>query len=98
MPLPVDPTDPEGHDPQHPEGVGLADSVIADVLFALAARRGRGATFCPSEVARLLGTDWRVLMPDVRRVAAGLPGLVATQGGVPVDPVTARGPIRLRLR
>jgi hypothetical protein len=35
-------------------------------------------------------------MPEVRRVAATLP-LVATQKGAPVDPLTARGPIRLRL-
>lgn len=62
----------------------------------LAHRRGAGASFCPSEAARALSDDWRTLMPDVRRVAAGLP-LVATQKGAVVDPVAARGPIRLRL-
>jgi hypothetical protein len=41
-----------------------------------------------------LADDWRPLMPEVRRVAAAL-GLRATQGGVRVDPLTARGPIRL---
>jgi hypothetical protein len=35
-------------------------------------------------------------LPEVRRVAAMLP-LRATQKGAPVDPVTARGPIRLGL-
>jgi hypothetical protein len=37
-------------------------------------------------------------MPEVRAVAAAMPEIMATQGGVEVDPVTARGPIRLRLR
>ncbi|WP_210730502.1 DUF3253 domain-containing protein [Roseicyclus persicicus] len=62
----------------------------------LAHRRGVGRSFCPSEAARALSADWRPLMPEVRRVAAGLP-LVATQKGAAVDPVTARGPIRLGL-
>ncbi len=72
----------------------VSDDAIAAVLMELAAARGAGKTFCPSEAARALSEDWRALMPDVRRVAAGLP-LIATQGGVPVDPVVARGPIRL---
>ncbi len=62
----------------------------------LAHRRGAGRSFCPSEAARALADDWRPLMAEVRRVAAGLP-LKATQKGIPVDPVTARGPIRLGL-
>lgn len=69
---------------------------IAEVLMDLAQRRGPGRSFCPSEAARALHDDWRPLMPDVRRVAARLP-LLATQKGQPVDPVTARGPIRLSL-
>jgi hypothetical protein len=73
------------------------DAAIAAVLMDLAHRRGAGASFCPSEAARALSGDWRPLMPEVRRVAAGLP-LVATQRGQPVDPRTARGPIRLRLQ
>jgi hypothetical protein len=74
-----------------------SDEAIAAVLMDLAHRRGAAASFCPSEAARVLAEDWRPLMPEVRRVAAGLP-LLATQGRVPVDPVTARGPIRLRLQ
>ncbi|NKX43369.1 DUF3253 domain-containing protein [Roseibacterium sp. KMU-115] len=69
---------------------------MADALMDLAHRRGVGRSFCPSEAARALSADWRPLMPEVRRVAAGLP-LVATQKGAAVDPVTARGPIRLGL-
>lgn len=72
------------------------DEAIAAALMDLAHARGRAKTFCPSEAARALGDDWRALMPAVRRVAAKLP-LRATQRGSPVDPVTARGPIRLSL-
>ena len=75
-----------------------SDKGIAAVLTDLTLRRGRGKSFCPSEAAKALSPDWRALMPDVRRVAAGHPDVMATQGGVPVDPVTARGPIRLTLR
>jgi hypothetical protein len=72
------------------------DARIAAVLMDLAHRRGVGRTFCPSEAARALADDWRPLMPEVRRVAAGLP-LEATQKGRIVDPKAARGPIRLGL-
>ncbi len=75
-----------------------SDDAIAAILTDLALRRGRGKTFCPSDAAKALAAEWRALMPEVRRVAAGHPDVVATQRGVPVDPVTARGPIRLGLR
>lgn len=71
---------------------------IRAAILDLALRRGRGKSLCPSEVAKALAADWRALMPEVREVAAGMPEIVATQGGVEVDPVTARGAIRLRLR
>ena len=71
---------------------------IRAAILDLALRRGRGKSLCPSEVAKTLAADWRALMPEVREVAAGMPEIVATQAGVEVDPVTARGPIRLRLR
>jgi hypothetical protein len=75
-----------------------SEDEIAAVLMALAA--GRRGSFCPSEAARRLGADWRALMPEVRRVAAGLAAegrLVVTQKGARVDPAAARGPVRLRL-
>ena len=78
------------------DGPDISDDDIAGVLNRLATARGPGRSFCPSEAARALGEDWRPLMPEIRRVAAGL-GLVATQRGRPVDPVSAKGPIRLRL-
>ena len=74
----------------------MQDDEIAGALMELARRRGPDRTFCPSEAARALAVDWRPLMPRVRAVAATLP-LLATQKGRPVDPVGARGPIRLGL-
>ncbi len=74
----------------------MTDDEIAHVLMRLARERGAGRTFCPSEAARALSADWRPLMPRVRAVAADLP-LAATQKGVPVDVLAARGPIRLGL-
>ena len=74
----------------------MSDAEIAAALMSLARARGADKSFCPSEAARALAHDWRALMPEVRRVAAALP-LRATQKGRPVDPATARGPIRLSL-
>ena len=74
-----------------------SDEAIAAVLMDLARERGAEKTFCPSDAARRLSADnWRALMPDIRRVAASLP-LLATQKGRAIDPLTARGPIRLGL-
>ncbi|WP_254898963.1 DUF3253 domain-containing protein [Thalassococcus arenae] len=73
-----------------------SDDAIAAELMRLAQARGTGKSFCPSEVARALANDWRPLMPRIREIAAQVP-LQATQRGKPVDPVKARGPIRLRL-
>ena len=71
---------------------------IRSVILDLALARGRGRSFCPSEVARAVAEDWRGLMPEVRSVAATMPEILAMQGGVEVDARTARGPIRLQLR
>lgn len=76
------------------------DGRIAAVLRDLAHRRGPGRTFCPSEAARVLAEDWRPLMPAVRRVGATLQGrgeIQTYQRRRPVDPETARGPIRFGL-
>ncbi len=74
----------------------VTDDAIADAIRDMA--RERTATFCPSEVARRLADDWRPLMPDIRRVAADLSDIRATQKGQKVDVMTARGPIRLAAR
>ena len=75
----------------------MSDRIRAAILD-LALRRGRAKSLCPSEVAKALAEDWRPLMPEVRAVAAAMPEIMATQGGMEVDPVTARGPIRVRLK
>ena len=74
---------------------------IAAKILELLDARAADATICPSAAARALAHDeaaWRALMPEVRRVAASLVeagALRATQHGEDVDPLAARGPIRL---
>ncbi|WP_404961454.1 DUF3253 domain-containing protein [Streptomyces sp. 147326] len=75
------------------------------VILELLERRGPTATICPSDAARAAysGKDdgWRALMEPARRAARRLveAGEVdITQGGRPVGPGTARGPIRIRRR
>ncbi|MEM9901769.1 MAG: DUF3253 domain-containing protein [Pseudomonadota bacterium] len=78
----------------------ISDHDIEGALAALAQARGAGKTFCPSEVARALAADWRPLMPELRRVAGRMQAqgtMQAFQKGAPVDPIAARGPIRLGL-
>ena len=50
---------------------------IRSVILDLALARGRGRSFCPSEVARSVAEDWRGLMPEVRSVAATMPEILA---------------------
>ena len=76
----------------------IRDEDIAQTIRRLVQERGGGKTICPSEAARALSADWRPLMPRIRAVSALLPEIVAMQQGVCVDPVTARGPIRLKAR
>lgn len=73
------------------------------ILELLASRRP-GATICPSDAARRVAgddpDDWRPRMDEARAAAARLVDsgqVVITQGGDPVDPALARGPIRIRL-
>lgn len=73
--------------------------IEAEIARQLEAR-GRGKSICPSEVARALSEDWRPMMNDVRAVASEMAGqgrLRPTQKDAEVDPVSATGPIRLRL-
>lgn len=76
------------------------NSVEATILELLQARKP-GASICPSEAARaVFGQDWRERMPHVRAVAnqmAGQSQIEICQKGVVIDPVTAKGPIRLRI-
>jgi len=77
-----------------------SDSLIRAAILDHALRRGAGNSFCPSEPARMLGPDWRMLMPRIRAMAARMQdeGVIeASQRGQPVRADLARGPIRLRL-
>ena len=77
------------------------DARIAAAILGLLDARAYGATICPSDAARAPAGDgmaWRALMPPVRRVACRLVAqgaLRVTQRGQDVDPLAARGPIRL---
>ncbi|MBN9409009.1 MAG: DUF3253 domain-containing protein [Burkholderiales bacterium] len=74
---------------------------IEGTIFRLLDERQPGATICPSEVARALGSGdgaWRRYMPRIREVAQRLAverRLVVTRGGVVVDATSHGGPIRL---
>lgn len=72
------------------------ETAITDLLDA----RGAGKTICPSEAARRVDADgWRDLMEPARRAARRLVDageIRMTQQGRPVDPSTAKGPVRLR--
>jgi len=89
-------------------GVRAEDRALEERILALLARRAPGASICPSEAARAVYAEraasddpegWRALMEPARRaarrlVAAGKAEI--TQKGKPVDPSSARGPIRVR--
>jgi hypothetical protein len=82
------------------------DRALERAILELLDRRASGATICPSEAARKVASEqaageWRPLMEPARRAARRLvdQGVVdITQGGRPVDPSTAKGPIRVRSR
>ncbi len=85
---------------------GETEKALEAAILALLAERGRDKTICPSEAAKAVGGNetrqsWEGLMEPARAaarrlVAAG--SIVITQHGQVVDPSTAKGPIRLKLR
>jgi hypothetical protein len=85
---------------------GEADAALEAAILGLLAERGRDKTICPSEAAKVVGgkdsrRDWEGLMEPARAAARRLVGagkIVITQGGKVVDPATAKGAIRLKLR
>jgi hypothetical protein len=80
--------------------VSPEDAALESKILELLAERAATSTICPSEVARALGgEEWRDLMEPARRAARRLVAdgeVTITQRGVPVDPSTAKGPIRIR--
>ena len=81
-------------------GVTATDVRLEETIAALLSARATDATICPSEAAKAVGAEeWRELMEPARRAARRMVArgeLEITQGGVLVDPSTAKGPIRLR--
>jgi hypothetical protein len=81
------------------------EATLESAILSLLAARAPGKTICPSEAAKQIAAadsahEWRTLMEPARAAARHLVALgrvVITQHGRPVDPVTAKGPIRLRL-
>lgn len=78
------------------------DAHIQATIRALLRHRRDGASICPSEVARVVGSpDWRPLLETVRDVGAEghRRGTIrVTQGGETVDdPATTSGPVRFRV-
>lgn len=88
------------------EKPGAREASLEAEILRLLHERGAGKTICPSEAARAMaGGDseeaWRPLMEPARAAARRLVArgsIVITQSGTVVDPSTAKGPIRLRLR
>ena len=81
---------------------GAREKGLEAAILNMLAERARGASICPSEVARAVQPDdWRPLLEPVRQAARRLVArdvAEITQGGRRVDPSTARGAIRIRLR
>lgn len=69
--------------------------------MSLLAGQPRTGTICPSEAAKAVGgDDWESLSEPARAAARRLSAdgrVVIIQSGRPVDPSTAKGPIRIRL-
>lgn len=76
------------------------DERLEAAILDLLAQRRPGATICPSDAAREVGSDdWRELMEPARQAAARLVSageVEITQGGKVVDLGSAKGPIRIR--
>ncbi|MEU9098419.1 DUF3253 domain-containing protein [Streptomyces sp. NPDC048361] len=73
------------------------------VILELLESRDPDSSICPSDAARAVyeGDDdgWRALMEPARRAARKLVDsgeVEITQSGRPIDPESARGPIRIR--
>jgi hypothetical protein len=83
-------------EPASPDGRAAR---LAAVIQALLRHRASTSTICPSDAARVVAGDrFRSAMDDARRVAGRLreAGIVRiTQKGKDVDPLSARGPLRI---
>lgn len=81
--------------------VPAGEKAIEAAILSHALACGPGASISPTDVAMAMGPDWRSKLTAVRRAAVRM----ATAGqidilrkGKPVEPATAKGVIRLRVR
>jgi hypothetical protein len=89
-----------------PDPPANAEAALESAILELLNERGPNKTICPSEAAKLVGEtkslhQWQPLMEPARAAARRLTAagkILITQHGNPVDPATAKGPIRLKLR
>ena len=83
--------------PNHPTRTKHA---LERAILELLEQRAPGKTICPSEAARLVHPEgWEQHMEDAREAARRLVAkgeIVITQRGRIVDPLSAKGAIRLR--
>lgn len=80
-------------------GVRPVDRELEAAIVHLLAEQPRGGSVDPDEAARSVGGDeWQLLAEPARSAARRLQAAgraVITQKGRPVDPSTAKGPIRV---
>ena len=87
-------------------GVSATDRELESAILKLLEARGAGKSICPSEAAiKVAGSKsdavWKPLMPAALNASRRLfaKGRVdIAQKGKPVEPSTAKGPIRIRIR
>ena len=77
------------------------DHQLQETILNLLSQRAKNATICPSEAARAIFPEdqWREHLEQTRQAARRLVAtgqLEILQKGHPVNPSTAKGPIRLR--
>lgn len=92
---------PGARDAEIALGNGPVAQRLESAIRALAGRRGRRSSICPSDAARAVGGgSWRALMADAREAARRLAragDVEITQRGEVVDPDGDwTGPIRIR--
>ena len=76
------------------------DEALEAAIREILSERASGLSICPSEAARRVEPEhWRELMEPTRAAARRLVAageVEITQKGKPVDPSTAKGPVRVR--
>ncbi len=78
----------------------VGEKAIEAAILSLVAIRGPDKSICPTEVARLMGPDWRTKLTAVRRAAIRLAQsgqIDILRKGTRVEPEGVKGVIRLRV-